>query len=60
MVGEENNASGLRVSIMPVIDTCIESILSSADNILLEESLSRSLRPKHSNNEQSLVQTIDV
>ncbi|ETI42233.1 hypothetical protein F441_12572 [Phytophthora nicotianae CJ01A1] len=58
MAAGENDASDLLVAIMSVIDICIESILSSADNILFEESLSKSLRSSHKNGKSSVA--IDV
>ncbi|KAG1709316.1 hypothetical protein DVH05_019958 [Phytophthora capsici] len=45
--------SGVLAALMPVTDACIESILLSADNLLLEESYSR-------NSGGTLVQTSDV
>eukprot|EP00644_Phytophthora_capsici_P007878 jgi/Phyca11/510592/fgenesh2_kg.PHYCAscaffold_63_\ len=47
------DASDVLAALMPVTDVCIESILSSADNLLLEESYSR-------NSGGTLVQTSDV
>ncbi|KAG6621888.1 uncharacterized protein IUM83_07463 [Phytophthora cinnamomi] len=53
-----DDARNLLVSIMAATDVCVESILSSADTILFEESSSGSSR--QSRNVNTLMQTIDV